>query len=230
MSPTAPLRHSLRVLCVADEVDLLVYSAGIRERFADTELVLSAGDLPDEYLTFITSMLNKPIISVAGNHDRETGSGRNGDPFSRLDMEGRDGSQATGRLAFKIRREAGLSILGIPGSMRYNPGPNQFSELSMSVRLLSLIPGLFLRRLLSGRGVDIILAHSPPLGIHDGTDLPHRGFKSFHWLIRAARPLYFLHGHVHLYDLQALREEKVGSTRILNVYGHRVIELEAGRE
>ncbi|HCO48411.1 MAG TPA: hypothetical protein DIT55_02830, partial [Spirochaetaceae bacterium] len=60
---------TLKVLCVADEVDLLVYSSSIRERFGDIDLILSAGDLPGEYLGFIASMLNKPMISVAGNHD-----------------------------------------------------------------------------------------------------------------------------------------------------------------
>ena len=59
----------MRILCISDQVDPLVYSPRMRERFKDVDLVLSAGDLPPEYLGFITSMLNKDMFFVAGNHD-----------------------------------------------------------------------------------------------------------------------------------------------------------------
>ncbi len=219
----------MKILCVADEVDLLVYSAGIRERFPDIDLILSAGDLPDQYLTFITSMLNRPMVSVAGNHDSEPGAGRdsrNSGGFGDTGNLGGDGSCATGRLHFGLRKEAGLRILGIPGCMRYNLGPNQFSDASMTLRLLPLLPALLAGRLLRGRGADIILTHAPPRGIHDAEDMPHRGFSAFRWLIRLVRPRYFVHGHVHLYDIQALREWREGSTLVVNVYGHRVLEME----
>jgi uncharacterized protein len=198
---------SVKILCVADEVDLLVYSSSIRKRFGDVDLILSAGDLPDEYLGFIASMLNRPLVSVAGNHDRA------GDEPS------------LGRLNFAIRKEAGISILGIPGSMLYSRGPNQFSDRYMALRLLRLAPRLLLRRLFKGRAVDIILAHAPPRGMGDAQDLPHRGFTAFRWLIELARPLYFIHGHVHLYDGRQARESGLDSTRIINVYGHKLIEL-----
>ncbi|TFH04381.1 MAG: metallophosphoesterase, partial [Spirochaetales bacterium] len=58
----------MRILCVADHIDPLVYSAGIKNRFRDIDLVLGAGDLPMEYLGFISASLNKPIFFVFGNH------------------------------------------------------------------------------------------------------------------------------------------------------------------
>ena len=200
----------VKILCVADEVDLLVYSNSIRQRFGSVDLILSAGDLPDEYLGYIAAMLNRPLVSVAGNHDRA------GDEPS------------LGRLNFAITREAGISILGIPGSMLYSRGSNQFSDGLMTRRILWLVPWIALRRLIRGRGVDIILAHAPPRGLGDAPDLPHRGFSSFRWLIKLAKPLYFIHGHVHLYDGREAREKGIDSTRIVNVYGHRLIDL--GRE
>jgi hypothetical protein len=218
--------REIKLLCVADEVDLLVYSAGIQERFGDVDLILSAGDLPGEYLGYITSMLNRPIISVAGNHDHEdrTAANYSFTGFPPIDLaEG--GGSSTGRIAFGIRSEAGVSVLGIPGSMRYNNGPNQYTDRMMWFRLILLAPLLLLRRLLFGRGVDIILAHSPPKGIHDGQDRCHQGFASFRWPIALAAPAYFVHGHVHLYDSRELREKKLGPTTIVNVYGHRVLTL-----
>ncbi len=59
----------MKILCVADEIDPLVHSIRIRERFGDVDLVLSAGDLPMEYLSYIVSALNKPLLFVFGNHN-----------------------------------------------------------------------------------------------------------------------------------------------------------------
>jgi Icc-related predicted phosphoesterase len=214
------MKKPLHILCVADEVDLLVYSAQICERFSDIDLILSAGDIPNEYLEYIVSMLNKPLISVAGNHDKSD------DPIGRgvlqYNNEQRGG---LGRIRFSIKKENGIHVLGLPGSIRYNDGQNQYSDLWMTFRIIRMLPRLLARRLLFGRSVDIILAHAPPRGIHDGGDPAHIGFSAYRWLIRLAKPYYFIHGHVHLYDLQALREMKYFDTTVVNVYGHRVITL-----
>lgn len=215
------MKRKLRILCVADEVDLLVYSSQINERFADIDLVLSAGDLPDEYLEFIASMLNRPLVSVAGNHDRSD-SPRDRESLRYISDQQRPG---LGRIRFSIKKESGISILGLPGSIRYNNGQNQYSDAWMTCKIICMLPRLLIRRLLFGRSVDIILAHSPPRGIHDGGDPAHTGFSAYRWLIRAAKPYYFIHGHVHLYDLQSLRELNVGDTAVVNVYGHSVITL-----
>jgi len=168
----------VRILCVADEVDLLVYSVQICERFSDVDLILSAGDLPDGYLEYIASMLNKPLISVAGNHDK-----------SKQDIENagihypRNQTANFGQISFRIEKESGISILGLPGSIRYNKGQNQYTDAWMTFRIILMLPRLLLRRLLWGRSVDIILAHSPPRGIHDGGDPAHKGFSAYRWLI-----------------------------------------------
>lgn len=220
------MSRTIKMLCVADEVDLIVYSSSIKERFGDIDLILSAGDLPNEYLGFITSMLNKPLLSVAGNHDPDDAHPRS--PFAPIDYAEMCGTRccgSVGRLSFSIGRESGVSVLGIPGSMCYNNGRNQYSDRAMSLRILRLLPRLLVRKLLKGRAVDIILAHAPPKDIHDAEDPCHKGFSSFRWLIKLASPVYFIHGHVHLYDLRELREYQFGSTKIVNVYGHKVLEL-----
>lgn len=218
-----------KILCVADEVDLLVYSSSVKERFGDVDLILSAGDLPDEYLGFISSMLNKPLLSVAGNHDPDDRPPRRNAYSLGFGSTLADQARAhLGRLRFSIRTESGLRVLGIPGSMCYNEGPNQFSEFRMALRVILLAPRLIAARLLRGRAVDIILAHAPPCSADGESDLCHRGFRSFNWLIALASPLYFVHGHVHLYDSREPRERTFGSTSIVNVYGHRVIEFARG--
>ncbi|HKK47684.1 MAG TPA: metallophosphoesterase, partial [Alkalispirochaeta sp.] len=59
----------MKILCVADHIDPLVYSVTIKKRFADVDLVLSAGDLPMDYLGFIASSLNVTVGFVFGNHN-----------------------------------------------------------------------------------------------------------------------------------------------------------------
>ena len=61
-----------------------------------------------------------------------------------------------------------------------------------------------------------MIAHAPPRGIHDGEDLPHRGFEVFRWLIKRFRPVYLLHGHKHVYGTQTTRT-RFQETTVVNV-------------
>jgi uncharacterized protein len=222
----------MRILCVSDQVDPLVYSPRMKERFKDVDLVLSAGDLPGEYLGFISSMLNKTIAYVAGNHD----VGATADlPFRGLWASpaeaalSDDNARATGAVdvGFKLRREEGLIIMGLPGSMLYNNGPNQYRESAMALRIAALVPRLLLNRLIRGRAVDIVLTHAAPRGIHDRDDPCHRGFKCFLWLMRAFKPRWLVHGHIHLYDLGDVRITEYFETTVVNAFGHWIIDTEA---
>lgn len=216
----------MRILCVSDQVDPLVYSPRMRERFKDIGLVLSAGDLPPEYLGFITSMLNKDLLYVAGNHDLEELEAHG---IARWSPAGEPGRLATGAMdiGFKIKEAEGLIILGLPGSMLYNYGQNQYSEFAMSFRIALLVPRLFLNKLLRGRAVDIVLTHASPRGIHDRDDLCHRGFKCFLWVMRVFKPKWLVHGHIHLYDLADVRISSYGETTVINAFGHWILDTEA---
>ena len=59
----------MKILCVSDQIDPLVYSSLAKERFADIDVVLCAGDLPSDYIDFIVSTLNKPAFFIFGNHN-----------------------------------------------------------------------------------------------------------------------------------------------------------------
>ena len=217
----------MRILCISDQVDPLVYSSRLKDRFGNIDLVLAAGDLPMEYLGFITSMLNKPLLYVEGNHDLgrlgpwgEDAYSRKNDDFHNWDDTG------ASDVGFRFGKPEGFIVCGLPGSMRYNGGPNQYTEFGMLLHIAALLPRLLWNRLIHGRAADLILTHAPPRAIHDRDDPCHRGFKSFAWLIRIAKPRWLVHGHVHLYDLADVRVTKVGSTTVINAFGHWVIDTE----
>ena len=204
----------MKILCVSDQIDPLVYSNSIKNRFADVDLILSAGDLPMDYLDFIVSSLNKPLFFVFGNHHVEK--------LTENAFEGY-GSIHVGS---KICREGGLIIAGLGGSQRYNRGPNQYSEFQMQVEMIKLIPGLLYNRLFHGRFIDILLTHAPPKGIHDKKDLCHQGFKAFLWFMKTFKPKYLIHGHVHLYGLADVRRTRWMETEVINAYSHYVIDTD----
>jgi len=225
----------MKILCVADHVDPLVYSPSIKKRFSDVELVLSAGDLPLSYYDFIMSTLNKPLLFVFGNHNlRYMPLFKGGvDSFgrARLHIQGGSENLPTGGhyIGMRMRREKGLLFAGIGGSIWYNGGENQYKEHQLFLCILKLLPRLLYNKLRFGRYLDILLTHSPPFGIHDRDDPCHRGFRFFLWFMRKFRPAYLVHGHTHLYSSSDVRISRFEQTTVVNAYDHAVIEMEDPR-
>ena len=205
----------MKILCVSDQVDPLVYSNSIKNRYADVDFILSAGDLPLDYLDFIVSSLNKPLFFVFGNHHIE-----------KMAANAYQGCGCT-HIGSKTRREEGLIIAGLGGSMRYNRGANQFTEFQMYLEAFKLVPRLIYYRLFYGRFLDILLTHAPPKGIHDKPDKCHLGFETFLWFMKTFRPRYLVHGHIHLYDLSDTRRTRWMETEVINAYSHYVIDTGA---
>jgi len=215
----------LKILCISDQIDPLVYSPHIKERFADIDLILSAGDLPMDYLDYIISMLNKPLYFIFGNH--HTKDQRFFKKFLTIPYTETREYYACGavHLGTKVKTEGEFILAGLGGSMRYNRGANQFTDFEMSIELIKLIPRLLWNRISRGRYVDILLTHAPPLGIHDKKDRCHTGFKCYLWFMKVFKPKYLVHGHIHLYDLRDVRCTKWENTMVVNAYSHYVINL-----
>ena len=220
----------MKILCISDQIDPLVYSVNIKERYQNVDLVISAGDLPMEYLEFIVSSLNKPLFFVFGNHNL------NALPYYHKNLRN-DGTQpflfensfegyGSIYVGFTTRREGNLLLAGVSGSIRYNSDIGQYTERQMKYRLLALLPRLIYNKLRYGRYLDIFVAHAAPFGIHDRPDPCHRGFKCFLWFIKKFKPRYFLHGHIHLYDLQEPRVATYDQTTIINVFSHYLLEFD----
>ncbi len=224
----------MKILCIADHIDPLVYSTAVKQRFGHVDIVLSAGDLPMEYLGFVASSLNKPVGFVFGNHNLKALSSFRIPSASTLDTTSIDiqirNYYGATCLEDRVRKMNGLLVAGLGGSMRYNDGNHQFTEKQMYLRMIRLIPRLLWNRLIYGRYIDILLTHAPPRGIHDKTDLCHLGFKSMLWFMRVFRPRFLLHGHIHLYDLNAERRTRYRNTEVINVYDHFVLDLGENHE
>jgi Icc-related predicted phosphoesterase len=218
----------MKILCISDQIDPLVYTNTIKDRFGDVDIILSAGDLPMDYLDFVVSSLNKPVFFVFGNHNLDTL------PYymnktvhiTYQEEEPYQGSGAV-HVGSRVVRQDDLIIAGLGGSMRYNRGDNQFTEFQMMGEIFKLLPVLLFNRVFRGRYLDILLTHSSPKGIHDREDRCHWGFKIFLWFMRTFKPKYLIHGHIHLYSLSDVRVTDYGETRVINAFSHYVIDTAA---
>ena len=222
----------MKILCISDQIDPLVYSPNIRERYKDCDLVISAGDLPMEYLDFIVSSLNKPLLFVFGNHNLEefrlyhrTGALASTGTHLPLKPLPPEACHGTTYVGFKVHREGNLLVAGVSGSIRYNAGLSQYTERQMLFKLLKMLPRLLVNKLKYGRFVDIFLTHAPPEGIHDKEDPCHRGFRCYLWFMRTFKPRFMVHGHIHLYDMQDVRVSRYFDTTVINAYSHHILDF-----
>jgi uncharacterized protein len=206
----------LKILAISDMVVERLYTTKVAQHFRDVELILGCGDLPYDYLEFLVTSMNIPLLYVPGNHDPAyTGN----DPASRA-----EGCEHIDR---EIRRVKGLNIAGLGGSIRYRPDcPNQYTQSQMYSRMYSFIPKLLWHLPRHGNVLDILIAHSPPRGIHDDDDQAHTGFSAFRDFITTFKPRYFLHGHTMVYKHNVESSiTQVSTTTVINVYPYRVLEI-----
>lgn len=232
----------MKILCVSDFVDPLIYNQNVKEAFPDIDLILCAGDLPMDYIDFIVTVFNKPTYFIFGNHNLKEyafyhkEAQHTHSSFMGMSEKSFQGSGAT-YLGFKTiisqnltitnpttGKQTPLLLAGVSGSLKYNNGMNQYTDFQMKLKLLTLVPKLLKNKRKYGRYLDIFMTHASPRHIHDKEDPCHRGFECFHWFLQKFKPTFMVHGHIHLYDL---REERVGKyydTTVVNAYSHYVIE------
>jgi len=213
----------MRALVICDKVEPILYSAGIQQHVGKVDLVISCGDLPHYYLEFIMTMLGRPMYYVAGNHAREVEfQAGKGDAWQGI-------TEPMGAVNLHMRtiKEGSLLLAGLEGSIRYNSAPNfQYTQSEMWWNIYRLAPRLLMNRIHYGRYLDVLVAHSPPWGIHDQDDRPHQGFKSFLAFMRWFKPRYLLHGHIHLYRRNVTVQTRYGATEVINTYPYRLMDME----
>jgi len=197
----------MKILSVSDYVVSTLYDNFDAEQFPKIDLILSCGDLPPEYLSYLLASFNVPVYYVRGNHDIRYDSKP---PGGCLDLHAR------------LIQFQGIKMLGLEGSRWYSGGPNQYTEKEMRKIIRGLRSKIWWQK-----GVDIIITHAPPRYIHDAEDLCHRGFESFRWLIDHYCPIYFIHGHIHAdFSDHAERITKINKTKIVNTYGYYIFEID----
>ncbi len=233
----------MKILCLSDYVDPLIYNQNVRQVFGDVDLVLCAGDLPLDYVDFVVTMLNKPTYFIFGNHNLKDFAYYHKSMHDspevinanyRSENFGHGGTYA----GFKVIRDKSfvvtdpvsgrktpLLIAGLSGSLEYNKGLNQYTEIQMKRRLIRMIPALIKNKLKYGRYLDILLTHASPRHIHDKEDPCHKGFECYNWFIKKFRPAYLIHGHIHLYDMREKRITVSEATTVVNAYAHWIIEF-----
>lgn len=210
----------VNVLVIADEVASNLQEHLLRDLAPD--LVLSAGDLPWDYLEWVASCVDAPMVFVPGNHDPEIKTARLG--RSGLHTEAGmpcDAPRPRGVVNAdqQVVEAAGLRIAGLGGCVKYRSGPHQYTQRQYATRAHRLV-----RRARSAGPVDVLLTHAPPIGLGDGEDRPHIGIQALHGVLERLEPTWHLHGHIHPYGLR-MPDRHVGRTTIRNVIPWKVLDV-----
>lgn len=199
----------MKILLLADIEDPALWDYFSPDRVKGYDLILAAGDLKAEYLTFLVTMSNLPVFYVHGNHNAAY------DHYPPEGCECIDDRLVTYR---------GLRILGLGGSALYSREPYQYTEREMRRRIARLRFAVW-----KARGVDIVLTHCPPKGYGDADDYAHRGFEAFLPMLDRWKPKALVHGHVHMTYGNIKRELPYGETRIINAYQRYTLEIDTNK-
>lgn len=195
----------VKILFVSDKPSRALWDYFDKSRLAGIDLIISCGDLPPQYLSFLATFFTGPVLYVHGNHD---------DCYLKTPPEG------CICIDDRVYEFEGIRIAGLGGSMRYRSGEFQYTQKQMLLRSLKLQ-----RRIFRHKGLDILVTHAPAQGINDGGDLPHMGFAAFLRLLKKFRPKYFVHGHMHLsYSYAQKRVCTHEGTTVINAYERYVLE------
>ena len=167
----------MKVLAVSDVDSKYYFDYYTPGKLDEFDLILACGDLHREYLEFLVTMSNLPVLYIHGNHD---------DSFDQRPPEG------CVCVDDRIYVWNGIRVLGLGGSHRYRDGKYMFTEGQMRRRIRKLRFQLWRHK-----GFDILLTHAPARHINDFDSIPHRGFECFVELLDKYKPKYFVHGHIH---------------------------------
>jgi Icc-related predicted phosphoesterase len=162
----------------------------------DVDIVLCLGDLSRHDLEALADA-RLPKLGVHGNHDE-------GDEFDGMGIED-----------VHLRRidVGGLCFGGFSGSHEYHEDLLYTWTQKKASKLLRKLGH-----------VDVMLAHSPPLGVNDDPDdRAHVGLAGLREYVERERPAMLLHGHTY----PPLPVERWGDTEVRHVRGHRFVTLPA---
>ena len=204
----------MRILAVADLESKFYWDFFEKSKLEGIDLIISAGDLDPHYLSFLATYAKCPVLYVHGNHDYK---------YEKIPPDGCE------CIEDKRYNYKGVRILGLGGSMKYNMGEeslHQYTEKDMARRVRKMR-----LKLMKNHGVDILVTHSPAYNLHDGEDLPHRGFQCFYKILDKYSPGLFIHGHVHrTYGRQYVQQYSYKDTKVINAFERCIIDFEPDKK
>ena len=201
----------MEILLVADHENEFIWDHFDASRFEDIDFILSCGDLKSEYLSFLVTMVNRPLYYVHGNHDTQ---------YATRPPEGCESIDGC------LKTVNGLRILGLGGCMKYggdsktSAPPFQYTERQMARRIRKL--GSKIAR---HKGFDLLLTHSPAKGVCDGADICHTGFSSLLTLLDKWQPAHMVHGHMHMGFGRGKRFVMHGNTKVIDAFEYHILEI-----
>ncbi len=196
----------MHILAVADVESRFYYDYYKPGRLDGFDLILACGDLPREYLEFLVTMANRPLLYVHGNHDE-----------SYVDRP----PEGCICIDDKLYVQDGVRFLGLGGSYRYRQGTYMYTERQMARRVRRLWPSIQ-----RWGGVDVLVTHAPARHLNDFDSMSHRGFECFNGLLDRYRPRYFVHGHIHKnYGMSIPQRTVHGDTVVINACESCVIDI-----
>lgn len=199
----------MKILAISDEECSALWDYYTPGKLKEYDLIISCGDLKADYLSFLVTVANIPVLYVHGNHDGG---------YLEYPPEGCD------CIDDHYVVYNGVRIMGLGGCRRYHPGPFQYTEGQMRRRIRKMRFQLWRHK-----GVDVVVTHAPPKGLGDMDDPAHIGFEALLDLVDKYQPKFLLHGHVHMqYGAMPVREHLRGSTRVINVGTRSTVDIPDG--
>jgi uncharacterized protein len=199
----------IRILAISDEPDPSLDSPATRAGLGPIDMIIGAGDLQPEYLSFVGDAFGAPLHYVRGNHDV-------GAAWAQTERTLIPEPMPDARLV----DEAGLRLIGFSGSPTYSGRGLEVPAGGMWRK--ALIAWL---RAAPARPV-LVVSHAPPRDVNDDVDLAHRGFTAFRWLMSRLEPPLWLHGHTALVRRGIdQRSVRMNGTLFYNCTGATLIEL-----
>lgn len=110
----------MKIMAIADHESELLWDYFDKSYLEGIDLILSCGDLKPQYLSFLATFTQAPVLYVHGNHD---------DRYEETPPDGCICIEDT------IYVHEGVRILGLGGSMRYKPGAHQYTQSQMRRRV-----------------------------------------------------------------------------------------------
>ena len=196
----------MKILLVSDVECPALWDHFRPDRVEGVELIISCGDLKHEYLEFLVTMINKPLLYVPGNHD------------VRYITNPPEGCECIDDCVFTYK---GIRIGGLGGCKKYSDSPYQYTEKEMTKRVHK-----FRKSVKKAGGLDIFVTHAAMTGYGDAEDRAHQGFDCFKEVLDKWHPQYMCHGHVHQsYNWNIPRSVEYNGIPVINAFERYILEI-----